>query len=200
MRLHRPIGIFDAGIGSYAIVERVRASFPLQEIIYFADRASFPYGGKTPAELLATVQGAASYLCEQECQAVVLASNAPSVVVLDALRATIPVPVLGIFPPLREALCALEEQTGRGVRRSIAGQQRCHARICRQACRPQTAKCCWLTRRRSLILSSALAFLAILLRPGKQSSSSSTIYGVAHLPSMSSRCRRRIYRDMLYSH
>lgn len=104
MRLHRPIGIFDAGIGSYAIVERVRASFPLQDIIYFADRASFPYGGKKPAELLAAVQRAASYLCEQGCQAVVLASNAPSVVVLNALRAAVPVPVFGIFPPLREAL------------------------------------------------------------------------------------------------
>jgi glutamate racemase len=104
MTLHRPIGIFDAGIGSYAIVERVRASFPQQDIIYLADRASFPYGGKTPAELLAVVRRAATYLCEQGCEAVVLASNAPSVVVLDALRAAVPVPVFGIFPPLREAI------------------------------------------------------------------------------------------------
>jgi glutamate racemase len=104
MTLHRPIGIFDAGIGSYAIVERVRATFPSQDIIYFADRASFPYGGKTPAELLAVVRRAASYLCEQGCEAVVLASNAPSVVVLDDLRAAVPVPVFGIFPPLREAI------------------------------------------------------------------------------------------------
>jgi glutamate racemase len=104
MTLHQPIGIFDAGIGSYAIVERVRARFPLQDIVYLADRASFPYGGKTPDELLASVRRAASYLCAQGCQAVVLASNAPSVMVLDALRAAVPVPVFGIFPPLREAL------------------------------------------------------------------------------------------------
>jgi glutamate racemase len=104
MTLHQPIGIFDAGIGSYAIVERVRASFPLQDIVYLADRASFPYGGKTPDELLAAVRRAAFYLYAQGCQVVVLASNAPSVMVLDALRAALPIPVFGIFPPLREAL------------------------------------------------------------------------------------------------
>lgn len=104
MKLHRPIGIFDAGIGSYAIVERVRARFPLQDILYFADRASFPYGSKLPAELLLSVQAATQYLHDQGCVAVVLASNAPSVVVLEPLRAAVSVPVIGIFPPVREAL------------------------------------------------------------------------------------------------
>jgi glutamate racemase len=102
--LDRPIGIFDAGIGSYAIVERVRARFPRQDILYLADRASFPYGAKTPDELLASVRRATEYLCNEGCVAVVLASNAPSVVVLDALRAVSPAPVIGIFPPLQEAI------------------------------------------------------------------------------------------------
>lgn len=104
MELHRPIGIFDAGIGSYAIVERVRARFPKQDILYFADRASFPYGAKTPDQLLAAVQQATRYLHDQGCVAVVLASNAPSIVVLDPLKSSVPVPVVGIFPPVREAL------------------------------------------------------------------------------------------------
>ncbi|WP_179284007.1 glutamate racemase [Bordetella genomosp. 10] len=104
MQLHRPIGIFDAGLGSYAIVERVRARFPRQDILYFADRASFPYGGKTPAELLSSVRAATLYLQQAGCAAVVLASNAPSVVVLEPLRAAVAVPVIGVFPPIREAL------------------------------------------------------------------------------------------------
>jgi glutamate racemase len=104
MELHRPIGIFDAGIGSYAVVERVRARFPRQDILYFADRASFPYGSKTPAELLLSVRSATQYLQDEGCVAVVLASNAPSVMVLDLLRAAVSVPVIGIFPPLRAAI------------------------------------------------------------------------------------------------
>jgi len=104
MKLHRPIGIFDAGIGSYAIVERVRARFPQQDIVYFADRESFPYGAKTPAELLSSVQRATEFLQAQGCVAVILASNAPSIVVLTPLRAAVSVPVIGVFPPVREAL------------------------------------------------------------------------------------------------
>lgn len=104
MNLHAPIGIFDAGIGSYAVVERVRARFPKQDILYFADRASFPYGAKTPDELLASVKGATEYLSSEGCAAVVLASNAPSVMVLDALREAVDVPVIGVFPPVQEAI------------------------------------------------------------------------------------------------
>jgi glutamate racemase len=103
MKLYQPIGIFDAGIGSYAIVERVRARFPHQDILYFADRASFPYGAKTPDALLQSVRDATRYLQQQGCVAVVLASNAPSVVVLEPLRESVDVPVIGIFPPVREA-------------------------------------------------------------------------------------------------
>lgn len=102
--LHRPIGIFDAGIGSYAIVELVRRHYPSQDIIYFADRASFPYGSRTPGELAASVGAAIERLAGLGAQAVVLASNAPSVMVLDTIRAAMPVPVLGIYPPIADAL------------------------------------------------------------------------------------------------
>ncbi|MYM98604.1 glutamate racemase [Duganella vulcania] len=111
MKLQRPVGIFDAGIGSYAIVERVRAAFPAQDVLYFADRGSFPYGAKSPQQLLEVVQRATAFLHGQGCVAVVLASNAPSVVVLEPLRAAAAVPVIGIFPPVAEA-----------VRRSASGR------------------------------------------------------------------------------
>jgi len=124
MKLHRPIGIFDAGIGSYAIVERVRARFPKQDIIYFADRASFPYGAKTPAELLFSVQSATQYLQDEGCVAVVLASNAPSVVVLEPLRAAVSVPVIGVFPPICEAIARSKtaEVAVLGVRSMITSE------------------------------------------------------------------------------
>lgn len=124
MELHRPIGIFDAGIGSYAVVERVRARFPRQDILYFADRASFPYGSKTPAELLLSVQSATQYLQDEGCVAVVLASNAPSVIVLEPLRAAVSVPVIGVFPPIREAIKSskTKEVAVLGVRSMITSE------------------------------------------------------------------------------
>jgi len=106
MRLTHPIAVFDAGIGSYQIARKIAERYPEQDIVYFADRASFPYGGKGRAELLATLQGTLARLADYEPAAIVVASNAPSVMVLDELRAASTVPLIGVFPPVRQALAA----------------------------------------------------------------------------------------------
>lgn len=105
--LTSPVGVFDAGIGSYDLVRRLRQAYPSQDIIYLADRASFPYGGKGETELLDAVTRAAQALVSLGAASIVLASNAPSVTVLDRLRPLVEVPVLGIAPPVREALAML---------------------------------------------------------------------------------------------
>lgn len=104
--LHHPIGVFDAGIGSYAIVQLIQRHHPRQDILYFADRASFPYGGKSHQQLADSMDAAIGTLARLGAQAVVLASNAPSVMVLDAIAPRQPVPVLGIYPPVAQALAA----------------------------------------------------------------------------------------------
>ncbi|MDN0074728.1 aspartate/glutamate racemase family protein [Crenobacter sp. SG2303] len=106
MNFTHPIAVFDAGIGSYQIARKIAKRYPTQDIVYFADRASFPYGGKGRAELLATLQGTLARLADYRPAAVVVASNAPSVMVLDDLRATSAVPLIGVFPPVRQALAA----------------------------------------------------------------------------------------------
>jgi glutamate racemase len=102
--LHRPIAVFDAGIGSYGIVEVIRRHLPTQDLIYFADRASFPYGAKSREALAASVTRAIARLIDLGASAIVLASNAPSVMVLDEIADAQAVPVLGIYPPVRRAL------------------------------------------------------------------------------------------------
>jgi glutamate racemase len=102
--LFKPVGVFDAGIGSYGIVEVIRRHYPRQDILYFADRASFPYGAKTHEQLANCVGAAIGTLSQFGAAAVVLASNAPSVMVLDDIEKAQPVPVLGIYPPVAQAL------------------------------------------------------------------------------------------------
>jgi len=102
--LRAPVGVFDAGIGSYAVARLIQQRYPWQDVIYLADRASFPYGGKTHAELGRVVGAAIARLADWGARAVVLASNAPSVMVLQELQAFSPVPVLGVYPPVWQAL------------------------------------------------------------------------------------------------
>ena len=102
--LIRPIAVFDAGIGSYIIARQIANRFPGQDVVYFADRASFPYGGKGRAELLAVMRSTIHRLERYGPVAIVIASNAPSLMVLDELRAASRTPLVGVFPPVRRAL------------------------------------------------------------------------------------------------
>ncbi len=101
-QLHQPVGIFDAGLGSYAIVEAVHNHFPKQDIIYYADRKHFPYGAKTKDELKDIIQASVDFLANQGCKFIILASNSPSITVLNHIHQT--VPVIGIYPPLKEVV------------------------------------------------------------------------------------------------
>lgn len=102
--LNRPIAVFDAGIGSYAIARKIADRFPGQDVLYFADRASFPYGGKGKSELLAVMRSTIERLESFGPAAIVIASNAPSVMVLDDLKDWSRTPIIGVFPPVRRAL------------------------------------------------------------------------------------------------
>ena len=102
--LNRPIAVFDAGIGSYAIARKIADRFPDQDVLYFADRASFPYGGKGRNELLAVMRSTVERLESFGPAAIVIASNAPSVMVLGDLIDHYDTPIIGVFPPVRRAL------------------------------------------------------------------------------------------------
>ena len=99
-----PIAVFDAGIGSYSAVAHIHDRFPDQDLVYLADRASFPYGMKTLPELRAIIDRTLGYLEALPVAAVVVASNVPSVTVLDDATAGRKLPVSRIVPPIRQAL------------------------------------------------------------------------------------------------
>ncbi|MCY1594283.1 hypothetical protein NW112_03440 [Staphylococcus pettenkoferi] len=98
------IAVFDAGIGSYAVVELLREYYPKQNILYFADRAHFPYGGKSKEELRQIMKTTIEYLLQYEPKAIIVASNAPSVLVLDEVKEDYDIPIYGIKPPIKKAV------------------------------------------------------------------------------------------------
>jgi glutamate racemase len=104
--LYRPLGIFDAGIGSYAIVQLVQKRFPEQDIIYLADRASFPYGAKDKSSLQQTVTSAISRLRGLGAEVVLVASNAPTITVLADIKQVLNGPLFGVNPPVMQAIAA----------------------------------------------------------------------------------------------
>ncbi|KJC61274.1 Asp/Glu racemase [Bradyrhizobium sp. LTSPM299] len=110
--MRKPVAVFDAGIGSYAAVAALQRALPRQDIIYFADRASFPYGSKSREELLGILNRTLQFLSGFDPAAILVASNAPSITVLDDLKDMVSVPVFGVRPPVREAM---QQAKGRNV-------------------------------------------------------------------------------------
>ena len=137
--MHKPIAVFDAGIGSYAIVAEIQKQLPKQDIIYFADRASFPYGNKKREQLLTIMQKTVAFLERHEPSAIVVASNAPSIMVLDEIRNFSSVPLFGVFPPLQDALAiSTSNQVGIMGVRSLVESEALRLFVQRHTATPET--------------------------------------------------------------
>ena len=98
-----PIAVFDSGIGSLSIIRELRRVIPAEDLLYFADRAHFPYGNKSHGELREIIVNTITYLQRYKPKLVVVASNTPSVQVLEEVRRKVEVSVIGVRPPLKEA-------------------------------------------------------------------------------------------------
>jgi len=69
------IGLFDSGLGGLTVIRRVRERLPDVDILYFADQAHVPYGGRAPDDLFALVQSNLAWLDERGVEAIVMACN-----------------------------------------------------------------------------------------------------------------------------
>jgi glutamate racemase len=113
----------DSGIGGLPYCDRFLALAPSCPVVYFADRAAFPYGSKTRKELAALLITRATLLLEHfpAVRVMTLACNTASVSALDELRAAFPVPAfVGTVPAVKPALLAGGAAGVLGTERTIA--------------------------------------------------------------------------------
>jgi glutamate racemase len=108
MNVHQqPIGVFDSGLGGLSVLREVRALLPGEAVVYVADRAYCPYGGRPPEEILARSAAIAGALVGRGAKLLVVACNTASTVALPALRARFPgVPIVGMVPAVKPAATA----------------------------------------------------------------------------------------------
>jgi glutamate racemase len=104
--------IFDSGVGGLSVVSEIRRERPDAEIVYVADDAGFPYGDWEDAALTDRVVGLVTALiAEHRPDAVVIACNTASTLVLPPLRARFDLPFVGTVPAVKPAA----ERTRSGI-------------------------------------------------------------------------------------
>jgi glutamate racemase len=101
--LYNPVAIFDSGVGSLSIVRELRKIIPSENILYFADKAHFPYGIKSHNALRNVMAGTVNYLEQYKPKVIIVASITPSVQVLQEIHSVSGIPLVGIKPPIEEA-------------------------------------------------------------------------------------------------
>lgn len=96
--------VIDSGVGGLSVVQAIRAALPALRLVYLADNAWFPYGTRPVAALVEHVVTLVEQaLRRAPCDALVVACNTASTVALDALRARLTLPVVGVVPPIKTA-------------------------------------------------------------------------------------------------
>lgn len=94
------LGVFDSGVGGLTVVEALLQRFPRERILYIADQAHVPYGGRPLGEICAFASGISAFLAEKGCRAIIMACNISSATALPSVREALnPLPVLGVIAP-----------------------------------------------------------------------------------------------------
>ena len=97
---HRPIGVFDSGLGGLTVVRELMRLMPDEQVIYLGDCARCPYGGRSNETIRRFALEDASFLYERGVKMLIVACNTVSSVALDLLSDTFPeVPVIGVVLP-----------------------------------------------------------------------------------------------------
>lgn len=93
----RPIGLLDSGIGGLTVLKEARKRLPNESFVYIGDNARNPYGTRTVEEIRQYTLELVQFLLKKQVKLIVIACNTATAVVLEELKQTCPVPVLGVI-------------------------------------------------------------------------------------------------------
>ncbi|MDX1693448.1 MAG: glutamate racemase [Ketobacteraceae bacterium] len=100
---HR-ILIFDSGIGGLSINDEIKQLVPDTAVTYVADNRIYPYGTLSEQALIERIARLFPRLIERfQPEAIVIACNSASTLVLDHLRELTRIPVIGVVPAIKPA-------------------------------------------------------------------------------------------------
>lgn len=102
---HRPIGVFDSGVGGISVLKEAVKMLPNEDFIYYGDSKNAPYGEKKVEEVQQLVFSVTEKLMDRQVKAIVVACNTATSAAIDKLREKYKdMPVIGIEPALKPAI------------------------------------------------------------------------------------------------
>jgi glutamate racemase len=109
---HLPIGVFDSGVGGLTVYRALHEHLPNERFIYLGDTARVPYGTKSLATVERYAVENARFLASHGIKLLVVACNTASALALPAIRAALPIDVVGVIGPGARAAVAAKQAGG----------------------------------------------------------------------------------------
>ncbi len=103
MSEHRPVGVFDSGVGGLSVVREMRRRMPRLDIVYVSDARHLPYGEKSEAFIRERAFAIADFLLAERVRALVIACNTATAAAARELRERFALPIVGIEPAVKPA-------------------------------------------------------------------------------------------------
>jgi glutamate racemase len=109
-----PIGVFDSGVGGLSVAHELMRAVPAESLLYYADTAHVPYGGRPLDEVRGFALHICDFLVERGAKMIVMACNISSAIASEAAQERYPdIPVIGVVRPgARAAVISGAERIG----------------------------------------------------------------------------------------
>ena len=117
VRPDQPVAVFDSGVGGLTVLHELLVSLPSEDYLYLGDTARFPYGERSPEEVVRFAREIADELLDAGAKLLVAACNTVSSAALGELErylteAGIEIDVIGVVAPATQ-LAVAGSRTGR---------------------------------------------------------------------------------------
>ena len=94
-----PIGVFDSGVGGLTVLRQLMRKLPHEDIIYLADTARIPYGGRPPEEIIKINQEIIPFLIKHGAKMIVIACGTSSAIAYPILKDQYPIQMISLIEP-----------------------------------------------------------------------------------------------------
>jgi glutamate racemase len=100
------IGVFDSGLGGISVLQEIRRRMPAAAVVYVADSAWAPYGGRSEEFIRRRARSLSHFLVEQGADMIVVACNTATAAAVPMLRQSMRLPIVGMEPAVKPATAA----------------------------------------------------------------------------------------------
>lgn len=103
-QIHKPIGIFDSGMGGLSVLKELKKIMPSESFIYYADNLNSPYGNHDNKKIISLSENAVNFLLSKDLKALIVACNTVTAVAINQIRNMTNLTVIGMEPAVLPAI------------------------------------------------------------------------------------------------